>query len=68
MTTQKHPVVTIRTRAFSGHGVELVRCLVSGGEVLVWDAVARHYTSCHSMNSRAVAIVRRRAAKAVARA
>lgn len=40
--------VKIRAKAFTGRGIEAVRCRVeSDGTVRVWDSVAGHYTLCH---------------------
>lgn len=42
-----------RARFFSGYPVETTRVRLSDGRVLVWDCVARHYTTCHSLSRRA---------------
>jgi hypothetical protein len=47
--------LTIRCKAFSGEGVRLNRVLVEPGRdgaVLVWDSVAGHYTTCHSLSAK----------------
>ena len=61
--------LTVRVRAFSGSGVRTHRVMVTAdqvdgrdvtrGRVLVWDDVAGHYTSCHSLTPRAIARIRR---------
>jgi hypothetical protein len=54
-------VVTIRTRAFAGR-LETVRCMVDAdGTVRVYDSVAGHYTTCHSLTAAAQARVRKAA-------
>lgn len=63
MTTTDQ-VVEIRAKAFAGEGVRLNKCLVSrDGTVRVWDSVAGHYTTCHSLSSAAQLRVRKMAAK-----
>jgi hypothetical protein len=58
-----HRIVTTRARAFSGYGMETVRCRVEAdGTVLVWDSVAGHYTNCHGLSASAVRRIRRLAA------
>ena len=53
-------IVTIRCRAFAGDRLREHRCLVSAdGTVRVWDAVAGHYTTCHSMSPQAQQRARR---------
>lgn len=48
-------IVTIRARAFSAEGIRTHRVMVeSDGSVLVWDAVAGYYTSCHSLSASAI--------------
>ncbi len=61
--------LTIRCRAFSGEGVRENRIMVTAdkmvgdevieGDVRVWDAVAGHYTSCHTLTPRTIAKIRR---------
>ena len=42
--------IEMRCKAFSGEGVRMNRVQVSDdGTVRVWDSVAGHYTTCHSM-------------------
>lgn len=44
---------TVRARAFSSEGVREHRVQVdSRGVIRVWDSVAGHYTSCHSLSQR----------------
>jgi hypothetical protein len=43
-------VAVLRAHAFSGHGREHVRCRVVDGDVVVYDAIARHYTTCHVLS------------------
>jgi hypothetical protein len=43
-----------RCKAFSGEGVRLNRIRVEkDGSVLVWDSVAGHFTTCHSLSAKA---------------
>ena len=45
----------IRCKAFSCEGVRLNKVLVEPGRdgaVLVWDSVAGHYTTCHSLSAK----------------
>lgn len=59
-TTTSERTVTIRAKAFTGRGVEAVRCLVaSDGTVRVYDGVAGHYTVCHSLGNSAQARARK---------
>ena len=60
MTT--HIYTTARARFFGGH-IETRRVQVDpDGYVWVWDDVAGHYTTCHSLSPRALARIVRRAA------
>lgn len=55
--------MTIRCRAFSGEGVRENKILVEpgkNGRVLAWDAVAGHYTACHSIAARTQARIKSR--------
>ena len=47
--------ITARAKAFTGEGVRLHRFSVVNGVVRVWDSIAGHYTTCHSMSERALA-------------
>lgn len=54
--------ITVRAKAYSHEGVRTHRVRVEGdGTVLVWDSVAGHYTSCHSLGRSAQARIRRQA-------
>jgi hypothetical protein len=54
--------ITMTTRAFSAEPRRAYRIAVDDdGTVRVWDAVAAHYTTCHAMTERSMAIARRRA-------
>ena len=47
--------ITIRAKAFSDEGVRAHRCTVDeDGTVRVWDRVAGHYTTCHSLSPAAL--------------
>lgn len=55
--------LTIRAKAFTGRGVEAIRCTVdAAGSVRVWDSTAGHYTLCHSLSPAAQRRIRRLAA------
>ena len=54
--------LTIRCKAFSGEGVRRNRVLVETlGDVLVWDSVAGHYTTCHALSKSTQAKIRKEA-------
>jgi hypothetical protein len=61
MTTKtREIVIETRARAFSGRGIETIRCrLDADGSVLVWDSLAGHYTHCHSLGQSAIRRIRR---------
>lgn len=48
--------------AFSTERGRYRAIVAEGGVVLVWDSVAGHYTSLHSLKPSQIAYVRRRAA------
>lgn len=53
-------VIECRAKAFSGRGIEAIRCMVDpGGTVRVYDSVAGYYTTCHSLSQSAIARIRR---------
>lgn len=57
--------LTMRCRAFDGEGAKQHRLSVDrDGTVRVWDSVAGHYTTCHSLGRSALARIRRAAARA----
>jgi hypothetical protein len=61
-TAQKSEIeFTGRARAFSGQGLRTYRFMLTHGELRVWDSVADHYTTCHSLTP---AMVRRLAKSA----
>lgn len=76
MTINHDTEVTIRARAFSGEGIRTHRCRVDADSVLpmtgavvhglirVWDSVAGHYTTCHSLSDSAKRRARAEAEKA----
>lgn len=64
MGTATDTTVTARAVAFSGEGVREHSFQVSAsGDVRVWDSVARHYTTCHSLSKSAVRRIQRIAQK-----
>lgn len=55
MKTVAEKTVTIRAKAFSGEGVRANRVRVqANGSVSVYDSVAGHYTTCHSLSEGAI--------------
>jgi hypothetical protein len=58
--------LTVRCKAFDGEGVRENRASVDrDGTVRVWDSVAGHYTTCHSLGRSALARIRRAATATV---
>lgn len=55
--------VTARAKAFSKDGIREHRFLVNEDQVLVFDAVAGHYTSCHALAKSAEKRIRKLAAE-----
>lgn len=54
--------IIIRCRAFASEGVRENKVRVeSDGRVWVYDSVAGHYTTCHSLGRSALARIRRKA-------
>jgi hypothetical protein len=54
--------LTIRCRAFAQEGVRSNRVAVEAdGTVRVWDSVAGHYTTCHSLSAKTQARIRKQA-------
>lgn len=43
--------LTVTCKAFSGEGARKHKVMVSGDTVRVWDSVAGHYTTCHSLSA-----------------
>lgn len=57
--------VTIRAKAFATEGVRTNRCVVDAdGTMRVYDSVAGHYTTCHSLSAAAIRRIRRLAGAA----
>ena len=52
-TTTRDEII-IRAKAFSCEGVRSHRALIDGDTLRVWDSVAGHYTTCHSISPRRV--------------
>lgn len=46
--------ITAKAKAFSNEGVKTHKMLVTGNTVSVWDSVAGHYTTCHSLSASAI--------------
>ena len=53
-------------RAFATERARVYPVLVEGSDVLVWDAVAGHYTSCHSLSKRSQARIAKQARSFIA--
>lgn len=55
--------ITAKAKAFSSEPVKTHKFTVEAdGTVRVWDSVAKHYTSCHSLSKSAIARIRKIAA------
>lgn len=53
-------IVWARAKAFSSKGIREYQFLVdSDGTVAVWDNVAGHYTTCHSLGESAILRIRK---------
>ena len=58
MTTTDREL-TFRAKAFAGEGIREHRVRVdTHGTVRVWDSVAGHYTTCHSLSESAIRRIR----------
>lgn len=56
----KSTEITIRARAFAGQGVRTHQATIdTDGTIRVWDAIAGHYTLCHSLSLRTQANIHR---------
>jgi hypothetical protein len=56
--------IQIRARAFNGI-LETISCIVdSDGTVRVYDSIAGHYTTCHSLSNRDLGRIRAAAKRA----
>lgn len=52
--------ITARAKAFSTEGIKSHKFAVdTDGTVRVWDAVAGHYTTCHSLSKSAETRIRK---------
>ena len=61
-TTMKTTIeITARAKAFSSEGIRNHRFQVDGETVRVWDKVAGHFTTCHSLSKSAIRRIRRMA-------
>ena len=47
-----------KIKAFTLGKEEMTRIMVDEGVVKVWDNIAQHFTSCHSLSSREMARLR----------
>lgn len=48
-------IIQIRCKAFCRQGVKINRIQIADdGTVRVWDNVARHFTTCHSLTARSI--------------
>ena len=56
-------IVKTRAKAFSGRGIEAIKCMVdTDGTVRVYDSIARYYTACHSLSLSAIKRIQKLAA------
>jgi muconolactone delta-isomerase len=46
--------ITARAKAFTNEGIRSYRFQIEGKTVRVWDSVAGHYTTCHSLGKFAI--------------
>jgi hypothetical protein len=52
--------ITARAKAFAAESVKTHKFQVDdAGTVRVWDSVARHYTTCHSLSVSAIRRIRK---------
>ena len=52
--------ITARAKAFSNEGIKTHKFSVDqDGTVRVWDSVAGHYTTCHSLSKSAEARIKK---------
>lgn len=56
--------IEIKAKAFSGEKSKTNKFQVDGDVVRVWDSVAGHYTTCHSLSKTAIQRIRKAAANA----
>ena len=55
--------ITAKAKAFSSEPVKAHKFAIEAdGTVRVWDSVAKHYTTCHSLSKSAIARIRKIAA------
>jgi hypothetical protein len=54
-------IITIRAKAFTNEGVRENKVMVDGDTISVWDSVAGHYTTCHSLSKSAISRARKMA-------
>ncbi len=60
MTTENNEtIITINCRAVGGRLERNKVCVDEDGTVRVYDGVAGHYTTCHSLSARDIARIRR---------
>ena len=56
-------IVSIRTRAFTGYGIEKILAVVDrDGRVWVYDSIAGHFTTCHALTPRSIKRIQKLAA------
>lgn len=60
--TKQTVEMTARVKVFGQVGNHRLRVHVAGGMVGVWDSIAGHYTTCHSISQRVQARILRAAA------
>ena len=51
-TKTESRVYTARMQPFSTGPIGQYRYILDGDRILVWDAVAGHYTACHALSDR----------------
>ena len=55
-----------KIKAFTLGKEEMTRIMVDEGVVKVWDNIAQHFTSCHSLSPATMARLRNKAKKIIA--
>jgi len=55
----KNKYVTARAKAFKSQSVRTYEFQIDGETVRVWNDLAKHFTTCHSLSKSAIARIRR---------
>lgn len=60
----KSEIKSVEVKGFSGRGYSGLAYVETDGTVRIYDSVAQHYTTCHSLSATAVAKLNRLARRA----